>query len=979
MVNYSFLIIHYYLNSMTMRRQSFYSFALTFSLLALLWGNYTERPTSRSASAAHPAIDQLRALLGSVGDQIDIQDANFEVVTDGSKGVEVSGTAFVFGVRNVTVTAVFTNELSSITTAFPGGAGKQIRVSGQNLNDWFPEFLRNKVDLTEIQMQFYPQEKNRLALAATLAVPSRNTLVEYNGFKIEQPKLTVKLARTGGTAPVTTGTAELAGKFQLGVLNFDLAATANTQRQWSFVGVLNELKVSDLVRSISSYLNLTMPPLPSTIENFKVQQASMALNSDRSLRFKGITNLWKVEAYFAKPTGQPTDFLLGFAPNTNNRLALINSNLQPIDKIGLDGIAIIYSATTERIDQELDLLTDLRFGTQTVKPGLTVLGGFDIPDNLPGMSEKGRVTMRTNLPPSIAATPTLQAVMQFNGLQLGSDFKINESFLELNPIDVSFAAGLSVGAKLDGNWINFVGKGEVAAPGTFGLVIYMEEGSAWNEPFGIKSVAISNLGLDVGADILSPIPRPKLGVSGALKVGPFQGSGAGSLDTANPLNSLISLKMNQIGMQEFINAFLSGKVKTEVNKLPAQLRDFGVRDAELTIIPKTTEMAGRTYTQGFRVAGKVNIAGLGARMDVNASFDAGYSGVAAVSPILVKEGKLTIFELTGNNSADSARMAVDMTYNNFLQLQNPFFLIDGKVGLLGMSNQTKVEINKDGVYFYNKGKIFDKFVAELDAKGGNFNEVKGFYVRAAMKNDLTEYLNNGAANAIDAATKDSQKRYRDALDQIEFARKELRETQAAYDAFNNHNKKVEDQIKEVEKLKDDLERAKNKCEKGDVGACGEVVGLGTAYEGGKLVLKGYQETLKGLRDAVEWGRREVADGILKAAGEIVKGFDEASTATLKAAKWIVDKGLGGVVDVKSAEFAGRLDVLSGGNVSLKINTKFINEDFNTQIAFNFNDPADGAKILGDILVKELAPKGFAPTFGAEIKPRIYNTTLLGKN
>ena len=83
------------------------------------------------------------------------------------------------------------------------------------------------------------------------------------------------------------------------------------------------------------------------------------------------------------------------------------------------------------------------------------------------------------------------------------------------------------------------------------------------------------------------------------------------------------------------------------------------------------------------------------------------------------------------------------------------------------------------------------------------------------------------------------------------------------------------------------------------------------------------------------------------------------------------------MDVKSAEFAGKLDVLKDGSVSMQVNAEFLNEPFHTQLTFNFNNPADGAKILGEILVKELAPKGFAPTFGAEIKPRIYNVTAIG--
>lgn len=958
--------------------RSFYSMALTLSLLTFLLGNYTSRTTPTRQNPANE-LGQLRALLRTVTDQIDLQDVDFETTTEENGAIAVTGKGFLFGIRDVGIYAVFGKELVEISTSYPSGAVNKIQIGEQKISDWLPDFTRNKLDVEEMKMQFYKKEKNRLVLTARLAPSSRNTLFEYNELKIQQPLLTFKLDRSGGTAPTTTATAELAGKFQLGVLNFDLTASANTKREWTFAGVLNELKVTDLVRSVGTHLGIAnLPPMPSAIENFRITKASLALNSDRSMRFQGNCDLGKLEAYFAKPAGQPTDFLIGFAPTTSYKFARISNALAPIDKIGLTGVAMVYSITTEKIDQELQLLNSLQFGTQTVKAGITFMATFEIPDALPGL-DKTKVVMRTNFPPSIAATPTLQAAVQFKPLPLGGNFRVNEMFLNLNPVDVSFGAGLSIGIKLDDNWIDFSGMGEVAAPATFSLTVFMQEGSVWKNPFGVKGVEIANLGLNMGANLATVIPTPVIGVSGALKVGPFQGEGTGILDSGNPLNSLISLKMNQIGMQQFIDAFTSGDVKREINKLPSQLRDFGIKDAELTIIPKTTEFAGRTYTQGLRAAGKVNIAGLGARMDVNASFDAGYSGVAAVSPLIIEEGNLIIFELTGNNSADSARMAIDMTYNNFLQLQNPFFLIDGKVGLLGMSNQTKVEINKDGVYFYNKGKIFDKFQAELDAKGGNFNDVKGFYVRAAMKNDLIEYLNNGATNAIDQATKDSQNRYRKAKEDIADAEAYLRSTQSDVDAFNSHKKKVENQEKEVEKLNDDAESAKKKCEKGDVIACGEYGAKKGAYEIAKGILKSYQETLSGLRDAVDWSKREIAANVVKASGVIVDEFDKASTATLKAAKWIVDKGLGGVMDVKSVEFAGRLDVLSGGNVTLKINAKFLKEDFNTQIAFNFNDPENAAKVLGDILVKELAPKGFAQTFGEQIKPRTYNNALFGKN
>ncbi|MBK7870230.1 MAG: RICIN domain-containing protein [Saprospiraceae bacterium] len=980
-----------------MKPQPIFSFAIFFTLLTLFPKNHSIQPITRSDREAtkSEALSQLRNLIGTVTDQVSIQDEDFQLLSEDNKGVHLAGTASLFGIQNIGIQAAIGNTLIEITNTFPAGASQQIRISGQNLADWLPDFLRNKLDLTQIQMQFYPKENNRLVLNAMLGQPSGGALVEYNGFAISQPALTFSLARTGGPTPSTTATAALGGNLKLGVLDFDLAATANTNREWAFIGTLNQLKVTDLIHNIGSHLNLTMPPMPSVIENFTIQQASLALDSDRSVRFKGACDLGKVEAFFSKQTGQATDFLLGFAPNADYKLAKISSALKPIDDLGLSDLALVYSATAEKIEQELELLNEMQLGSQTVKAGLTLMGGFELPANLPGMSQTGKVIMRANLPPSLTAAPSLQAVMQFNGLQLGSDFRINESFLQLAPMDLSFGAGLSLGAKLDGNWINFTGLGDIAAPATFGLVVFMEEGSIWKNPFGVKGVEISNLGLDIGADVLSPIPRPKLGVSGALKVGPFQGFGAGMLDTGNPINSLISLKLNQMGMQQFVNAFTSVQVQREINKLPAQLRDFGLNNAELTIIPKTTEMAGRTYTQGLRVAGRANIAGLGARLDVNAGFDSGYKGDAAVSPIIIKEGNTVIFQLTGNNAADSARMAIDMTYGNFLQPKNPFYLIDGKVGLLGMSNQTKVEINKDGVYFYNKGKLFGKFEAELDAKGGNFNDVKGFYIRAAMKNELIQYLNQQATGEIDKATKASQNEYRKAIRALEDAKADLKRKQDALDrAIRIKNEKDSELAKAWDKVPKELCKTVNYglgkkkfcipvpthsipdkvCKKFPV--VGNICVPMPSHNNLKTLIGNAEKAARDAAAEVTSSKtsRDIAQGTLTAAQGVVDGWEKVSTGSMKAAKWIVDKGLGGVIDVRSAEFAGQLDILKGGNVSMKANVKFLDNGYNAGFTFNFNDPLSGAKALADMLLKDRAPKGYAPEFGSQIGQKNYTTT-----
>jgi hypothetical protein len=625
----------------------------------------------------------------------------------------------------------------------------------------------------------------------------------------------------------------------------------------------------------------------------------------------------------------------------------------------------------DQVEQELDIIADMGLGSTTVKPGLTLMGGFDLPDDLPGVSEKGNVLMRANFPPGLSSTPNLQAAVNFKGLQLGSNFKINEAFLQLTPADLSFGAGLSVGLKLDNNWVNFTGMGEIAAPATVGLVVFMEEGSVWNEPFGLKGVSVSNLGLDFGANLATAIPTPKIGLSGALKVGPFEGSGAGMLDVGTPQNSLISLKMNSLGLQQFLDAFSSPSLKAQFNRLPSHLRSFGLRDAELTIIPKTTIMAGRTYNQGLRLAATTTIAGLGSRFDINASFDKGFTGVAAVAPIILKEGNLSIFELSGNKLSDSARMAINMSIENILQPTTPLYLVDGKLTVLGITSQTKIEVTRTGVYFFTKGKIFNKFEAFVEARGGSFNDIKGLDVRAAMKNDLIVYLNREATAAIDQATKASQDRYRNAKSSLSEAETYLRNTQKDVDAFNAQKAKVDAAVREVNSLKSRMDAAERECKKANVKKCVEFGGLKTAHVTAVATLKAYRATLDGLSKAVDWSKRNIAANTVAASRTVVNEFDKATTGSLKAAKWIVDKGLGGVIDVRSAEFAGKLDLLKGGSVSMKANVKFMQEDYNASFAFSFPDPLTAAKALGNLLLNDQAPKGVAPTFGGQIVEPVY--------
>lgn len=931
------------------------------------------------------AVESIKTLLGSLVEGVQIKDGALQVVAQDAKGLRLNGTATIYNVENVLLSADMGTDKITINALFPAGAGRQIKFGGQSVYDWVPSFLQSDLDISRIDIEAYPKQNNRTLASATLSQITRSEALSFQGMSLLNPQLKLGIEMTGSA---TQANASLGGTLQLGSIPFDLEAYANTRKEWEFSAHIEALSLNELLLNSSKLLSLPTPALPSFFQRLQARSIEMKVQTGASISLSGESELGKLEINL--DNGTPKSMILGLAPNTGFKLANVHSSLQPLDQMGLSDLVFVYASQSARLDQELSLSARLSAEGIPLGAGLNLLAGFELPANLPGMKQKGNVVIRTLIPTNISATPSLRASVLFNGLQLGQDFEIRESFIQIAPVDMAFSTGLSLAAKLDGNWIAFSGMGEIAPPATLGLVVFMEQGSVWKNPFGVKGVAISDLGLDLGADVLSPIPRPKLGVSGALKIGPFQGQGAGMLDTGNPLNSLISLKMNRMALQQFIDAFSGTQVKSELNKLPAQLRDIGVENAQLTIIPKTTEMAGRTYEQGLRIKGTATIAGLGARLDLLGAYDSGIKGDAAIVPILIKEGDLLIFQLSGNAAQDSARMAADLTLKNVLNPQNPIYLVDAKIGLLGMSAQTKAEIGRNGVYFFSKGNLFGKFFAEFDVKGGSFGDVKGMNVRASMKNDLIAYLNKEATGEIDRATKNSQNAYRQAKQDLERAKQDLAAKQAALDnAIRIKNEKdaalarAWDQVpKEVCKRVNFGVTKKTFCIPIPTRSIPSEVCQKFSVIGRLCIPLPNHENLRKLigsaekaaRDAAaevtsSQTSRDIARGVLDQSQKAVDVFDKASTGSLKAAKWIVDKGLGGVVDVKSAEFAGKLDVLKGGQVNMKINTKFLDNSYNSGLTFNFNSPADAAKALANLLMNDQGAKGFAPEMGPQIGQR----------
>jgi len=909
-------------------------------------------------------IEQVRGHISLFTSQFSIEDTALTIISEDANGIRLTGTVSIFNVQKVGLTITGNTQGAQISATFPAGLTEQAVVGGKTIQSWIPDWLAGNMDLQALTLGYQLAPASTARLSVVLGEVSGAPLIELQGFKASQPELTLTLEKTTAEAPLAK--AAITGGLAFAGSTLALACEAGTDGQWAFQAVASDIKLGGLVQQIATAAQLSLQALPGEFTALDIKQARFSFNQERQVDIEGQWPWGALEGYFQKGS----QCLLAFAPDNSFQFANISAALSAVDKIKFEDAALIYCNAAITPGDSVRVVDKLGLTGKTLPAGLSLMGTYALPADLPGLKGGGKVVLKANIPQPIAL-PTLEAAIAFNGLDFGRDFSLLESFIQLSPADLSFGVGLRFRARLDDSELYFTGLGDIAAPATFGLVMYLEDGSIWKNPFGLPAVDIGELGLDVGADVLSPAPRPKLGIRGKLRIGPFQGEGAGMLNTANPIESLISAKMNELSFQQCVDVFLAGDVKKLINQLPAEARSFALRNAELTIVPKAQQLAGRQYDAGLRIKGEGTIVNLKASLDVNATYKNGISGTASVSPILLKQGDAVVFRLSGNQPTDPSLMSVDMTLSNLLGGSNPFLRIDGYAALLGIVSNTKVEISKQGFYLATSGKLFGKFAADLDVKGGDIQAANGMAVRAAMKNDLISFLRAEVQKAIDANTGAEQAAYRTAKTELGKAENYLRTTQGAVDQFNRQ----QDAVKSAQREADSLRRqAGDKKREYDNASFGFKKGkLWTEYQAldksatlASKALEGAVQVLEGLKVAVDWGQREAAVKTVQLASTVVTGFETATAGAKQAGKWIVDKGLGGVIDIKSAEFEGKLDVLSGGKVSMQVNVAFLGNPYHAVVGFDFASPDSAVKTLASALLNNTAVVGVQATMAGQI-------------
>lgn len=420
----------------------------------------------------------------------------------------------------------------------------------------------------------------------------------------------------------------------------------------------------------------------------------------------------------------------------------------------------------------------------------------------------------------------------------------------------------------------------------------------WTAPFGFRGVVAGPASMDIEIDYEG---IPGAGISGALAIGSASGAFATKFDSGDPAQSVLVGSLEHIPLGELVNEVLSS-VFHEPKGLAKVIEGVDLQELDLQIVPVTSSIGGITYTQGFRVKGKIDLKSLGfsASGDAEIDYDKGLTIKASTSPLSLAKGLIKI---------DGAGSDPGPTLNLGVQTHPaPHLHVSGKITALKVSESTYVDINDHGATVQLSGKLLNLFQASfgLSADLGNLID-SSFGVAGSFSEDFTNYLGRELSKAIEGSHGISK-----AIKAIESA---VHKVDEAEDKVNHLESRIHH-------LEHELHHTHNIFKKAKLGI--EIAAL--------KVAKG------------------TADGVLDAARDTLKATISSLGLVGKIAYYIARYGAGSLVVVQGASFSGDLENVSKGEINLGLNLSLAGHHRTLNVGFNLLSPAkDIAKIAEDLL------------------------------
>ncbi len=770
-------------------------------------------------------------------------------------------------------------------------------------------------------------------------------------------------------------------------------------------GTVERLKFSSLVQDLCGNQSAQNTLMPPGIQALDINNLQILLDvSQKTFSVYCNSGLGEVEVLVKKVEAE-WGFIFGLIPPQNWQFSAISQDLASLDAIKFENTAVIVSST-EDASFSLTRVQTPRKNLKIIR-GLNLFVGMDL-----SSVHADAILGKTSLEIYAAVGTTLSDLVLET--KLAGDIQLSQGLilggiifrLKPNPADFSLQLLCFLKATLSGNVLEFAGAIIVGSTSARMAATML---GVWNQPFGFQGVAIANVALSLGITYTIP-PIPTVGIAGSLEVGEFKGSAAVQIDACAPTKSMVAVEFNRLYLIDVLKTFCNPSLGTAIpDDVIRTVLNIGFEDSKVYIVPQPTQIGELKYEQGFKLASKMFFQGIRGYADLNIDYAKGIDVKGDVDVINLGE----VFILRGTSGNPKAAMALSiMPQTNPIPVMN----LNGEVLLLGLSCSVDIQFSKDGFFFRIDGKIFSLFEASLEVKG-DISKLQGIYLKAYMKNDLFKYLRENAERFIKSATDSAVSSLTKAQNDINNAQQNVNgllirindarvvvdnERQTAINKLQSARSDLDKAQSDVNLLQWQIDQAKNQIRsyENDInwwnswynnsrwyqksyrwaqlsyevgwrgtaiaGLYATIGGLETAklaaigvLEAAKLVLRGLEAIVNTPVDldprvAVLLTAYAAATTALSVANGALELLKKALGGMANVATFIINAGLGGILDIRRAEFEGLLSLSSGAKISMRIDLTFMDGPVQTyQLDFDFKNPISAVESL----VKRALPGG----------------------
>ncbi|WP_347354840.1 hypothetical protein [Intrasporangium sp.] len=516
---------------------------------------------------------------------------------------------------------------------------------------------------------------------------------------------------------------------------------------------------------------LTLPPELTALTLTDVVLTVDAEHSELSLAASG-PGFRRVQGIVRK--GTTWGFAVGIELDDDYRFSSLSPALGGLDAVHLPDALIVIASFDDAEFTFDELQPDAGKG---VSKGAVIDGRLDLSglgaDKFLG---EAHLDVKAQIGPSLA---DLQLEAGVGDIRITDGVVLENAELALHPDpeNISLTVSGAVEVTVDASPLEFVG-GVTVVPN--GISFFATMKGTWQDPFGAKGIALSDVSLQIGSDFEG---IPSIGIAGGLTIGAFQGSAAVSFNSQLPTQSVLIVAFNHLSLMDLVDTFTPPEVRAAIPAdISGTLTGISLEDVDLYVVPQDTTIGALSYKQGLRVAGKLHVAGLTARADVEIDQQDGITASGSLSPVVIGD----VFSLTGTDRAKGPDLNLAVTTSAVPKVD-----LDGLVDLLGLSAGASVALSDSGFAFACEGNVFGLFSAKVSAKGGNLQSGPGFMVHADLQQDFLSDLARRAATVLQQAGADAQAQIAAAQHDVDAAQSEVTRFTASVQAAEADLAKVQ--------------------------------------------------------------------------------------------------------------------------------------------------------------------------------------------